>query len=74
MNPEETSRRLSYNIKIARVKRNLKQSYVAEMADISVKHLSNIENNLAVPSVCVAHNIASVFGLKIDDLLAEPDV
>ena len=74
MQQEEIKNRLSYNIRVERVKRRWRQAYLAEMANISIKHLSNIENNLTVPSVHVSYNIAKAFGLKIDDLLREPEM
>ena len=74
MDENEIKDRLSYNIRVERVKRHWKQEFLAEKANISTKHLSKIENNSSTPSVHVAYKIASAFGISIDALLKEPEI
>ena len=37
--------RISRKLKELRISKNLTQEYVANMADVNVSHISNIENN-----------------------------
>ena len=49
-----------------RKERNLTQDFLANKSGISRKYLSNVERQLAVPSVAVALSISNVFAVDID--------
>ncbi len=51
------------DVKAARKKRRLSRQKVAEMANISVVYLINIENNHVLPSLPVIIQLIQIFGL-----------
>lgn len=65
------NKNLAYNVKIERNKRLLTQEQLAEMADISVKHVVMIENGKVSPSLNVVASIAKVLNVSIDILIAD---
>lgn len=65
------NRNLAYNVKIERNKRLLTQEQLAELADISVKHIVMIEKGKVSPSLNVVASIAKVLNVPIDALIAD---
>lgn len=55
-------------VKEMRLKRNLTQEALAEKAQISRVHLSEIENGNAIPSVVVAQRIAKALKVKMETI------
>lgn len=62
---------LGKRIQKFRQARNYTQEYMAEQIDMSVQHVSNIENASKKPSLATLMNIAEVLDVTLDDLLAE---
>ncbi len=64
-------RAIGKRIKIVRIKAELIQEKVAEMAGISPQHLSNIENGSTHVSLSVIVSLANVLGVTTDEFLCE---
>jgi transcriptional regulator with XRE-family HTH domain len=60
---------LGKNIKELRTKRGMKQEEVAVYADISAKHIGQIENGRNIPSLAVVVGIANALNVGVDQLL-----
>ena len=58
-------------IKIARIKADLTQERLAELAGVSPTHLSNIETGTTKVSTSMLVNIANILRLSVDDLLCD---
>lgn len=56
------------NIKRLRQKRQLTQEHLAFYAGMSCAHLAKTERGLNNPTICTLQNIASVLGVKIEEL------
>ena len=61
-------------VKEMRLKRNLTQEALAEKAQISRVHLSEIENGNAIPSVVVALRIAKALKVKMETIFFDNNV
>lgn len=61
-------------VKEMRLKRNLTQEALAEKAQISRVHLSEIENGNAIPSVVVAQRIAKALKVKMETIFFDNNV
>ena len=55
-------------VKIARIKKKIKQQELAEMVGISRYFLYKIENEEAVPNVKIALKIASLLDTTVEEL------
>ena len=62
---------LALNIRVERKRKKLTQEGLAELADISVKHITKIENAQVTPSIYFVHQIAKVLDISIDELVTE---
>lgn len=58
-------------IKIARIKAGLSQEKLAEKADVSTGHMSNIETDSANVSLKTLVSIANTLHVTLDELLAD---
>ena len=58
-------------IKAARQKAGLTQEQLAEIIDVSVVHISNMESGTGNPSLNTLVNIANVLGVSTDELLCD---
>ena len=58
-------------IKAARQKAGLTQEKLAEIIDVSVVHISNMESGTGNPSLNTLVNIANVLGVSTDELLCD---
>lgn len=54
-----------------RIQQELTQEYLAEKSDISITHISRIENGSAKPSLQVLVNICNVLNIAINDLMQD---
>lgn len=59
---------IALNIRVERVKRKLTQEQLAEMIDMSTKHLVKIENGRVTPSSYKLFRIAKVMNVSLDKL------
>ena len=62
---------LALNVRVERKRKRLTQETLAELADISVKHVTKIENAQVTPSIYFVQQIAKVLEISIDDLVTE---
>lgn len=62
---------LALNIRIERRRKQLTQETLAEMANISVKHVTKIENAQVTTSIYFVHKIAQALDVTVDELLTE---
>lgn len=73
MNSDELKFReiLAINIRIARLRKHITQEALAEKADISVKHVTKIENAQVTTSIYFVYKIAKALDITIDELVTE---
>lgn len=64
-------RALGAKIKEYRKKENITQEQLAELADISLSHMSNVETASASVSLPALKLIADALGVTLDDLLVD---
>lgn len=62
---------LALNLRVERIRRKLTQEQLAEMADISTKHLTKIENGHVTPSSFMVYNLAKALNVSMDRLFRE---
>ena len=62
---------LALNIRIERRRKDITQETLAEMAGISVKHVTKIENAQVNTSIYFIYRIAKALDVKIDELVTE---
>ncbi|MCM1004400.1 MAG: helix-turn-helix transcriptional regulator [Candidatus Gastranaerophilales bacterium] len=73
LNETDFRRILALNVRIERFKKNMTQEQLAELANVSHKHITKIENSGVTPSIYLIYRVASVLNVSIDKLLREPD-
>jgi len=61
--------KLGQRIRRVRLEQKLTQDYVAQMADVNVSHISNIENNRVKISLSTLVSVANALGVTVDYLL-----
>lgn len=66
---QEVRKNLAHNLKVERAKRDLTQEKLAEMAGISAKHLTKIENKNVTPSIFIVYKLAKALGVTVDTLI-----
>lgn len=71
LNNENIKRVLSKNIKDLRISSNLTQENLAELSDISVNFLKDIESNRSGPSLKTLINICNSLSATPNELLKE---
>ena len=73
MNKDELKLRevLALNIRVARARKQLTQETLAELAGISVKHVTKIENAQVTTSIYFVYRIAKALDVTIDELITE---
>lgn len=62
---------IALNIRVARARKQLTQETLAEMAGISVKHVTKIENAQVTTSIYFIYRIAKALDVTIDELVTE---
>ena len=62
---------LGFNIKMERIRNHYTQEKLAELVNISTKHITKIESAQVTPSIYLVYNVAKALGVKIDDLVTE---
>ena len=73
MDAEELKSRLGRNIAAYRKQENWTQAGLAERLNYSDKAVSKWERGESLPDVMTLIQLAGVFGVKVDDLLSDPD-
>ncbi|MCR5261746.1 MAG: helix-turn-helix transcriptional regulator [Candidatus Gastranaerophilales bacterium] len=67
----ELRKKLSYNLRVERAKKALTQEKLAELASISTKHLTKIENENVTPSIYIVYKLAKALGVSVDKLISD---
>ncbi len=62
---------LALNIRVARTRKQITQETLAELSDISVKHVTKIENAQVTTSIYFIYRIAQALNVTIDELVTE---
>lgn len=65
---------LAYNIKVERIKRGLTQEMLAEISEISTKHITKIERARVTPSIFLIYKIANAMNITIDKLVTKQEL
>lgn len=65
------SKALGRRIRAARLNARMSQEKLAELADVSTVHISNIESGNGNPSLAALVNIANVLAVSADELLCD---
>ena len=73
MNDEELKQNLGTNIMTYRKRQGLTQAGLAEKLNYSDKAVSKWERGESIPDVLTLLQLASLFGVKVDDLLSDPN-
>lgn len=69
--PMEKKEVIAKNLEFYRKKASLSQLELAKKLNYSNKNISKWENAETTPSIFVLHEIANLYGIKVDDLLKE---
>ncbi len=59
---------IALNIKLQRIRKNLTQEQLAEISEISTKHITKIENCKVTPSSYLLYKIAMALNTSMDRL------
>ena len=73
MNDEKLKRDLGVNIMTHRKRQGLTQAGLAEKLNYSDKAVSKWERGESIPDVLTLLQLAELFGVRVDDLLADPN-
>ena len=65
---QELRERIALNMKIERVKKGFTQEKLAEISEISTKHITKIEKGKVTPSIYLVYKIAKALEVTIDTL------
>lgn len=65
---QKIRKNLAHNLRVERAKKELSQENLAELAGISAKHLTKIENEKVTPSVYMVYKLAQVLDTTMDNL------
>ncbi len=60
---------IAYNLRVERAKKDYTQEKLAELAGISTKHLTKIENENVSPSIYIIFKLATALGITVDKLV-----
>lgn len=66
--------RIGRKIQKLRNSKSLTQSYVAEMADISISHMSNIETAKTKPSLIALSKISRILECTLDEIVFDDEI
>ncbi len=69
MNKAELLKRFGKNVKIERIKKDLTREQLAEIMNVSVNYLSNVENGKANMSLAKVLELAEYLKTDIENLL-----
>ena len=72
MKCEELLTYLGVRIRTVRKAKRMTQERLAELADLNLSYLSEVERGLANVSLCITNQIANALGVCVADLLEEP--
>lgn len=62
---------IAYNLRVERTKKSLTQEKIAELADVSCKHIVKIEHSQVSPSIYIVYKLAAVLNITVDKLIGD---
>lgn len=65
----ELNTKICLRIKFERIKRNLSQEQLAELAELNRNTIGNIERKIASPTVDTLEKLAKAFGMNVLELM-----
>lgn len=74
VNNSTLSKKFGIRIKFERIKRNLSQEQLAEMAGIGRTTLTSVERNISSPTLDVVEKISNALGYEPNELLVFKDL
>lgn len=72
MDCDETLKLLGERIRSVRKTKRITQEGLAELADLNLSYMSEIERGLANVSLCVVNQVANALGIGVTELLETP--
>ena len=70
---QELRKILAYNLRVERAKKDYTQEELAELANISTKHLTKIENENVTPSIYIIYKLAMALNITVNKLVYKED-
>lgn len=67
-------RALGLNIKAERMRKAITQEYFAELIDVSVSHVSKIEQGLTSPTAFVLRKMAKVLNVSMEEFFKDIEI
>ncbi len=64
---------LGYQLKAARIAKNLTQEKLAEAIDVSATYIAEIENKRTIPSAAVLISLCRYLNVSIDDIIFQTE-
>lgn len=69
MNENDTLKKIAFNIKIERMRKNLTQSQLAEMIEVHEKYIGKIESGKQNLTIKTLIKLANALGVKLSKLV-----
>ena len=74
VNNSTLSKKFGIRVKFERIKRNLSQEQLAEMAGIGRTTLTSVERNISSPTLDIVEKISNALGYEPNELLVFKDL
>lgn len=68
-NKSELNTKICKRIKFERIKRNLSQEQLAELAELNRNTIGNIEREIASPTIETLEKLSKAFGMELLDFM-----
>ena len=73
MDEQQLRKNLAYHLKVERIKKDITQEQLAELAKLSEKHVTKIESSKVTPSIYLVYKMANALNVSIDKLISDID-
>ena len=73
MDEKQLRKNLAYHLKVERIKKNITQENLAELAQLSEKHVTKIESSNVTPSIYLVYKMANALNVSVDKLISDID-
>ncbi len=67
MNNKELMEKIAISVRTERFKRKMSQNELAEIADLSINCISNLENAKQYSKITTLNSVANALGMKLED-------
>lgn len=71
---DEKKFNLGLNIKAERMRKAITQEYFAELIDVSVSHVSKIEQGMTSPTAFVLYKMSKVLNIPMEDFFKDINI